>query len=215
MKRIAPALVLLGLVAFVQAPAFAQGDDDADVRTALGVESADELPPALASAQEASAEDAPAEEDDGVWKGPHVELGYSHFVLADGYGAGSVNAGFFGGFLPLDTWLRIGLSAEMGSRSYTLGDNDLLVRGTLVAGYQHLGLDRFMPYAVAVATMGAVVGKRFHSPLAEMLVGGGVEIGADVSIEQNFYAGIGLSYIRASMWNLAYDVFVFRFRIGL
>jgi hypothetical protein len=188
--------------------------------------------PALVRAQELDADSdgdvlgaeqtAPTESpsDDGdldepVWGGPHVELGYSHFVLPDGYGAGSYNGGFFGGYLPLDMWLRVGLAAEAGVRSYELGPDDLLIRGTLTAGYQHLGLGRFMPYAVGVATVGPLVGKRFHTSFVDVLAGGGVEIGCDVNLALNLFAGIGISYVRAAVGSLAYDLFIFRFSIGL
>lgn len=165
----------------------------------------------LAPADSLTDDEPPAE----AWGGPRVELGYSHFVLPDGYGAGSYNGGFFGGYLPLDMWLRLGLAAEAGVRTYELGQDDLLIRGTLSAGYQHLGLGRFLPYLVAVGTVGPLVGKRFRTSFVDVLAGAGVELGCDVNLVLNLYAGLGLSYVRATVDSLAYDLFIFRFRVGL
>ncbi len=149
-----------------------------------------------------------------VWQGPRVELGYTHYVLSDGLGAGSVNAGSFGGFLPLG-WPRIGASIEAGVRSYENGPDDFLGRGNLMLGYQHLGLDRFLPYITLVGTMGVLLGKRFYTPISHMLYGAGVEIGADVNIVRSLYAGLGFSYIHASMWDVSYDLFIFKVSVGL
>jgi hypothetical protein len=146
--------------------------------------------------------------------GPRVELGFSHYALVDGFGGGSVSSGSFGGFLPVGV-LRAGAYAEVGSRSYELGQTELLVRGTLLAGYQHLGWGRFIPYAAAVGTLGVVLGKRFGTSLASALFGGGLEVGADIALAGSFYLGVSFAYIRAGFEGLGYDLWVFRLRAGL
>ncbi len=163
---------------------------------------------------DAATADLEVTDEPEVWQGPRVELGYSHYVLSDGLGAGSVNAGSFGGFLPLG-WPRIGASIEAGVRSYENGPDDFLGRGNLMLGYQHLGLDRFLPYITLVGTMGVLLGKRFSTPISHMLYGAGVEIGADVNIVRSLYAGLGFSYIHASMWDVSYDLFIFKVSVGL
>src|SRR5687768_17143836 len=70
---------------------------------------------------------APPAEESPPWTGPRVELGWAHYVLSDGYGGGGVHAFTFGGWLPLRR-VRAGAWAELGSRDYRLGQNDLLLR---------------------------------------------------------------------------------------
>lgn len=167
-----------------------------------------------ADAEEATDGNGSTFDEPEVWQGPRVELGFTHYVLSDGLGAGSVNAASFGGFLPLG-WPRIGASIEAGVRSYAKGQDDFLGRGNLMLGYQHLGLDRFLPYITLVGTMGPLLGKRFDRPVSHLLYGVGVEVGADVNIVRSFFAGLAFSYIRASMWDLSYDLFIFKVSVGL
>ncbi len=149
------------------------------------------------------------------WNGPRVELGWAHYTLTDGYGGGTVNAFDFGGYIPFG-WLRLGGYAELGSRSYQLGDGDAVVRGNLLVGYQYLRrLAPMVPYAAVVGTLGVVIGKRFHTPLSYDMGGLGIEVGADFNLVRSLWVGIGLSYLRAAMQGLAYDILTLRLRIGL
>lgn len=154
------------------------------------------------------------EEAGAPWDGPRVELGYTHYVIVDGFGGGDVHAGFFGGYLPTGA-LRLGGSAELGGRDYSLGQSDLVLRATIVAGYQHLPTRPIVPYAAVVATAGVVLGKRFRTPVAHPLGGAGLEIGADLNLVRTLYVGVGLSYVRAALDGPGYDLWVIRLRIGL
>ncbi|MCA9581389.1 MAG: hypothetical protein KC416_06310 [Myxococcales bacterium] len=148
------------------------------------------------------------------WQGPRIELGYTHYVLTDGQGAGSVNAGFFGGYLPLG-WARVGFGAEAGSRSYELGPDDFIARGRVILGYQHLDWQPAVPFIAAVGTAGLILGKRFHSTVSHFIYGAGVEVGADFNIVRTLYTGGSFSFVRVTMWDLSYNLFVFRLRVGL
>jgi hypothetical protein len=161
-------------------------------------------------------EEAPGEETEAEepWDGPAIELGYTHYSLADGFGGGAVHAGTFGGYLPTGP-IRIGLVAEVGVRQYALSDDDLLLRGTLIAGYQHLGWLPFAPFAAATATAGGVFGQRFSTTQSWGLGGGGVEVGADLVITRSLWAGLSLGYQRVSMGGSGFDLLILRVRAGL
>jgi len=148
------------------------------------------------------------------WTGPRVELVYSHYVLVDGHGGGQVHAAVFGGYLPLSP-LRLGISAEMGVRDYALGQDDALVRATLVAGYQYFGWLPVAPYVAALGSAGIVFGKRFRTPVSHWLGGGGLEVGADVNLVKSLFLGIGLAYLRVAMEGEGFDLYVLRLRVGL
>ena len=151
----------------------------------------------------------------GLWAGPRVELGYAHYVVSDAHGGGDVNTAVFSGFLPTMP-LRIGASAEAGTRIYALASNDAVLRASLVAGYQLIGeLGPLSPYAAAVVTAGIVLGKRFHTPVSNGIYGGGVELGFDLMIAAPLWAELALSYLRLSMDDLAYDVWLVRLGLGL
>jgi len=68
---------------------------------------------------------------------------------------------------------------------------------------------------VAVGELGFLLGKRFHTPVARLVRGAGVEIGADVNIVRSFYLGLGLGYMVYSIDGLAYDTFGLRLSMGL
>jgi hypothetical protein len=148
------------------------------------------------------------------WEGARVELGYTHYSLADGAGGGKVHAATFGGYVPTGV-LRLGGYAEGGSRQYELGGDDLLLRATVLAGYQHLGWRPFVPFIAAVATVGVVIGERFHTSVSSVVGGGGLEAGADLRLVRNLWAGLSLAYMRVGMQGLGFDLLVLRVRIGL
>lgn len=150
------------------------------------------------------------------WKGPRVELGYARYRFSDGNGGGSVNALHFGGYLPTGA-ARLGMYGELALRDYTLEPgSDAIVRATLVAGYQHWrDLGPFVPYLVAVGTGGVLFGKRFHTPVSHTLWGAGLELGADLNLVGNLWAGGSFSWIRVTMRGLSWDLVMFRVRVGL
>ncbi len=158
--------------------------------------------------------EAPPEPDEEPWGGPRVELGYTHYALVDGFGGGDVHAGFFGGYLALGRF-RLGGSAELGARDYRLAQDDALIRGTLIAGYQHLPLRPFVPYAGVVGSLGALIGKRFRTPATHAFGGAGLEVGADLNLTRTLYVGLGLGWSRVSMRGVGYDLWALRLRIGL
>lgn len=161
-------------------------------------------------------EDEPEDDyEPDLYIGPRIELAFSYYVLSDGQGGGDVFAGSFGGYLPLDIPLRLGISAEIGIRDYSLADPDLILGGNLSAGYKHLGFDRVVPYVAAVGTMGGLFGQRFNSLVTHFIVGAGAEIGADFRLINTLAAGMSFSYVRATMRDLAYDLFVLRFKVSL
>ncbi|RLB57358.1 MAG: hypothetical protein DRJ42_00675 [Deltaproteobacteria bacterium] len=148
------------------------------------------------------------------WSGPAVELGYTHFQLPDGFTGGSVNAGSFGGYLPTGP-IRVGARAEIGTRGYSLGSDDAVVRGAILGGYQYLGWLPFAPYAAATVSVGVVFGQRFSTPEAWAFGGGGIEVGADLVMVRNLWIGLSFGYERVSMAGFGFDLWVFRLRLGL
>ncbi len=166
-------------------------------------------------ARAALAQDAAPREAPLPWTGPRVELGYRVYSLADSNGGGAVNSVTFSGFLPT-RFLRAGGGVEAGGRAYEYGATEGLFSGNAFVGYQHLGdLGRVVPYVVAVGELGFLLGKRFHTPMAQFVRGAGVEIGADVNVVRNFYLGLGLSYVVYSINGLSYDTFGLRLSMGL
>lgn len=147
------------------------------------------------------------------WDGPRVELGWARYAIADAWGGGTVDTATFGGFVPTGA-VRLGGYAELGVREYTLAADDAVFRGTLLGGYQHLGGD-LVPYACLAGSLGLVVGKRFHTPQSRVIAGLGLEAGLDLRLVKTLFVGASLSYQRATMNDLAYDLFTLRLRIGL
>lgn len=151
------------------------------------------------------------------WPGPQIQLGYSFYRLADGYGGGDVSAGGAQIFVQLPfPELRAGLLVEAGARDYVLGGDDLLVRGALELGYQLAHrLDPFVPHVAALFSAGAVVSKRFESTIAHAFGGGGIALGGELRVYRNLHLGIQVSYQRLEMDGAGYDVFMLRLVAGL
>lgn len=171
-------------------------------------------PPAGVRPRRARPSSAPADEAP-PWRGPRVELGYAHYVLGDGFGGGVVNAVSFGGYLPTGR-LRLGLIGEGGGRDYALGGGDAVLRATLVAGWQGVGLiDYVVPYIAAVASCGVVVGQRFATTFAHALLGLGIEIGFEVNPVRTLHLGVSLAHVRADLDGLGYGLWIVRLFAGL
>lgn len=149
------------------------------------------------------------------WHGPRVELGYEYFYLSDGRGSGATHALAFGGFFPVIPQFRVGLSLMGGSRDFSYEENDLFLGARAIAGYQHVGWDRVMPYIGGTLMGGVILGERFNSAIVDGLLGIGIEAGLDVRIVNSFYAGLGLGYTRADVDGLAHDLLILRLRVGL
>ena len=183
---------------------------------AAGAESAERLavpPPGFRPRRGSAPHGRPAPEP---WAGPRVELGFMHYGFDDRAGAGASNAFTFAGWLPTGR-LRLGGLGELGARQYALGPNDALARAQIMVGYQHLGgdLGPVVPYAVVVATVGVVVGKRFHTSFASSVYGMGLEAGVDLRLVRTLWTGIGVGYQRVTSDGLAYDLFTVRLSLGL
>jgi hypothetical protein len=150
------------------------------------------------------------------WQGPRVELGYVRYRIGDGHGGGVVHGAQFGGYLPTGP-ARLGLHGELAGRDYSLGrSTDMLVRGTVVAGYQHVGRGwPVVPYVAVVGTGGVLFGKRFATAMTNTLWGAGFEIGADAPLKAPLWVGASFAWIRLTMDNLRYDLWVLRIRMGL
>lgn len=196
----------------------ARADDDPPVAgdEPTGIESGAALaePPAGVRPRRAPRLAPPADERE-PWNGPRVELGYSYYVLGDGFGGGGVNTFSFGGYLPTGR-VRLGLIGEGGVRDYALADDDAIVRGTLVVGWQGVGLvDYVMPYIAAVASAGFVIGQRFATTFVDALFGLGVEIGFEVNPVRTLHFGASLAHVRADLGGLAYGLWVLRIFAGL
>lgn len=188
----------------------AAADSDAPSESAAGLAE----PPAGVAPRRAEPLPAPVD-DDPPWAGPRVELGYTHYSLGDGFGGGAVHAVSFGGYLPTRQ-LRLGLIGDGGARDYALGGGDAVLRATLVAGWQGVGLvDYVMPYVVAVASCGVVVGQRFATTFADALLGLGVEIGFEVNPVRTLHFGASLAHVRADLDGLGYGLWVLRLFVGL
>ena len=142
-------------------------------------------------------------------------LGYSFFRLRDGHGGGQVHAGHFGGFLPVH-WARLGASAEIGVRRYTLGGNDAILRVGLEGGIQHArGWGPLHPYASLRATFGLALTERFSTTLREPLRGFGVAVGADLRIAGPAHVGVSLAFMRIGLGDLAHNTMELQVRFGL
>lgn len=149
------------------------------------------------------------------WRAPRAELGYGYYQLATGYGPGAVHSAFFGGFLPFGHF-RAEATGEFGRRDYSLGDPDTVLRGAALLGYQHLqGFGRVVPYAGIVGTLGVVFGTRYRTSFKNTLLGGGLEIGADLRLFRKLLFGIGFGYLRAGLGDATHNLFLTRIRIGL
>jgi hypothetical protein len=120
----------------------------------------------------------------------------------------------FGGYLSTSP-VRLGAWAELGVREYALSSDDFLARAALIAGYQHLGFRPFLPYIGVVGTVGVAVGERYHTPGSWVFGGAGLEGGADLNLVNNLWIGVGLSYLRVSMQDNGFDLFILRLRVGL
>lgn len=205
-------LTALLLAALPLAAPYARADEPPVVESGAALAE----PPAGVPHRSAPPLSQPAEEAESEpWNGPRVELGYSYYVLGDGFGGGGVNAVSFGGYLPTGK-LRLGLLGEAGVRDYTLGSDDAVVRGTLVAGWQGVGLTRyFVPYVQAVASAGFVLGQRFATTFVDPLFGLGVEIGVEVNPVRTLHFGASLAHVRADLDGLAYALWVVRLFVGL
>jgi hypothetical protein len=149
------------------------------------------------------------------WTGPRVELSYRLRSLSDSAGGGSAQTAAFAGFLPTRQF-RGGGGVEGGGRAYRYGATEGLVSGYAFAGYQHLkDLGRFVPYLVAIGEVGALLGKRFHTPVTRLLRGAGVELGCDVNLVRSMYVGLGASFMMYTLDGLAYRSFGLRVSLGL
>jgi len=193
-------------------PGHAAGREGEDDRAAETAEGLGEPRPEGRRPEREEPSEPPGEEE--PWDGPRVELGYAHYALADGYGGGDVHAALFGGFVPTGV-VRLEGWAEAGSRSYSLAQNDALIRATVLVGYQHLPLRPFVPYAGVVGTVGILIGKRFRTPVSHFFGGAGLEIGADVNLVRTLYVGLGLAYLRVSKQAVGHDLWMLRLRVGL
>lgn len=146
------------------------------------------------------------------WTGPRVEIGYSYYVLEDGYGGGDTHSGVFGGYIPLKAhWIRLGGSVEVGARAFALAGDDLVLRASIVAGYQFTEFDwPVVPFVQAVGTLGGYFGKRFHTPFSSFLGGGGIELGVNIPIVLPLAVGVSGSWQRLSHQGIADDVWTLK-----
>jgi len=206
----------LWLACLASQPAAAQfeqaGEDDVEVG-----EHADRLAnPSVAPTPSSRGGDTAEPTSEGErWLGPSVEFGYARYWLGDGNGGGLVHAAEFGGFVPI-RYVRLGARAEVGVRDYSFGSGDLVARATLTVGYQETErLGRFAPYLAGIATYGAVVGTRFHTSLSWIIRGLGFEVGGALRLFKTVSVGAGLTYTRASMDGLAFNLVLFRASIAL
>ncbi len=146
-----------------------------------------------------------------------VELHYATFYLADPYGGGRTHLGGVGGYLALPVaWLRLASWAQFGVRDYPPGEDDLLLRLNVLAGYQHpAGLAVVRPYVGATLHAGVLFAKRFHTPVQSVLWGFGLEGGADVRLYGRSWVGLTLGWALARMRGATHHLLVFRARMGL
>jgi hypothetical protein len=180
-------------------------------------------PPAGVRPRRGSVTTPPAAETDDVpWNGPRVELGYAHSVLPDlpraagTDGAGSVHAITFGGYAPILPQLRLGLLGEGGSRAYALGRDDLLLRGTLVAGWQGVGLlPHLAPFVVATGGLGVLIGQRFSTTLTSLVTSVGLELGLEVNPVRTLHLGAAFGHAITHVDGLRFGVWQVRVFIGL
>ncbi|HEY8432029.1 MAG TPA: hypothetical protein VIL20_26815 [Sandaracinaceae bacterium] len=165
----------------------------------------------------ASAPAEPPRAPERPWTGPQFQLGYAFYRVSDGYGGGDVHAGGIAVHLPIPVpELRLALDAELGARDYSLGGDDLLARGSVEIGARLVGLlDPFVPHAVAIATFGGIVAKRFETTVTDAFGGGGLGLGGELRLYRNLHAGFQIAYLRLEMDGAAYDVLQLRLFAGL
>jgi hypothetical protein len=209
-----PAAPETGAAEAVTAPD-APAEGEAEAGAAAEVQAAPDAAPAPASEQGRAADAAPKKRKH-TWTGPHVELSYRVFSLRDDQGGRTANVGSFAGFLPTRKF-RGGGGVQAGSRVFEYGANEGLLSGYVFAGYQHLGgdLGRVVPYVVAVGELGALFGKRFHTPMTQLVRGAGMELGADVNLVRGLYMGLGVGFMLYTIDHLAYSSWGLRLSIGL
>ena len=156
-------------------------------------------------------------EDEGPWPGPQIQVGYSYWKLADGYGGGDTHTAAFEVFVhwPVSE-LRTGVLGEIGGRHYSLAGDDLLFRGAVEIGFQLTEIiEPLVPHISFVGTAGGLVGERFETTVVHAFGGAGIELGAALRVVRNFHLHASLSYLRLEMDGAAFDVFAFRVGAGL
>jgi len=166
---------------------------------------------------EDAAEDEGDEDEALPWNGPQIQLGYTYWKLADGYGGGDTHLASVEVFIhwPI-SMLRTSFLAELGGRDFTLAGDDFVARAAVSIGFQLTDLlDPFVPHVSVVGTGGAVVGSRFDSTVAYAYGGAGVELGATLRIVRNLHVAMSFSYLRLEMDGAAFDLFAFRAGFGL
>ncbi|MGE0788704.1 MAG: hypothetical protein AB7S26_23735 [Sandaracinaceae bacterium] len=162
-------------------------------------------------------EPAPTEEPVGPFVGPQIQLGYGYTKLADGFGGGDAHTAALHVFLqwPIHP-LRTGLVAEIGSRDYSLGGDDLFTRGALEVGVQLPELiDPLVPHLSAILSVGVLVGERFETTVTHVFGGGGIELGAELRIFRNFHATASIAYQRMELAGAGFDLFMLHLGLGL
>jgi hypothetical protein len=151
-----------------------------------------------------------------LWPGPQIQLGYQYWRLDDGWGGGDVHAANVGVFLQWpEQHVRSAIWAELGSRDYSLGSQDLLGRGWIEIGAQFPELDPLLLHVSALGTLGGLVGQRFETTVAYGLGGVGFEAGAELHIFRSFHAGLDFGYLRLSMNGVSFHAFFLRLTLGL
>ncbi len=146
-----------------------------------------------------------------------VELHYATFFLADPYGGGRTHLGGVGGYLALPVpWLRLASWAQFGVRDYPPGEDDLLLRLNVLAGYQHgRGVGILRPYVGASLHAGVLFAKRFATPVQHVLWGFGLEGGGELRVYGRSWVGLTVGWTLARMRGATHHLFVFRARVGL
>ncbi|MDH5493001.1 MAG: hypothetical protein OEY14_13685 [Myxococcales bacterium] len=144
---------------------------------------------------------------------PRVALGLGWYGLRTWAGGGRVLAWSFEGYLSTGA-LRLGARAELGRRDYPLGEDGTIVRAAAIGGYQHR-MERITPYAGLTAGFGWVLQKLFHTSTSELLLGLGLEVGADLRLVRTLFVGASLGYQRVGVGGLGHDLLELRVRIGL
>jgi len=171
--------------------------------------------PAPSEDGDSDAEEAGQPEE--PWAGPQIQIGYGYWKLADGYGGGDTHLAGFEVFVgwPVSQF-RTGFLAEIGGRDYSLGGDDLVVRGAVELGFQLTDLlEPFVPHISVVGTGGAVVAERFETTVAYGFGGAGIELGAEVRLVRNLHVAVSVAYLRLEMDGAGFDVFSFRAGVGL
>ncbi len=161
--------------------------------------------------------DAPEREEGSRAPLARVELHYATFFLADPYGGGRTHLGGVGGYLALPVpWLRLASWAQFGVRDYPPGEDDLLLRLNVLAGYQHgKGVGILRPYVGASLHAGVLFAKRFSTPVQHVLWGFGLEGGGELRVYGRSWVGLTAGWTLARMRGATHHLFVFRARVGL